>query len=297
MTPVLDALQSSEPPGISTIQDDLGMQEQVVPAQVLLEHAHFEFLRTIPVQDGRQQQGLLIWPMRLVGTELDRPLRWMPPCLAGSVHLDVEVPLPDQLPRSGRVEFLEAHFDEGPPHGLDSTTEDLNRCTTEFKRRRGLQEPLPDECSMEEDLVARYAAEAAAAMAEEAARRRAELIDPAEEAILRNLRLESLIGGDRMVPALLARLGDVRAALDGHGGGILVTSCATTSGGLDLVLDLSGACLACGAAPGTLKAIRFDLEADPEIHNVRFSSALLDTFDDLGREFILAHGEVEFVDA
>ena len=51
------------------------------------------------------------------------------------------------------------------------------------------------------------------------------------------------------------------------------------------------------AAPGTLKAIRFDLEADPEIHNVRFSSALLDTFDDLGREFILAHGEVEFVDA
>ena len=74
------------------------MQEQVVPAQVLLEHAHFEFLRTIPVQDGRQQQGLLIWPMGLVGTELDRPLRWMPPCLACSVHLDVEVPLPDQLP-------------------------------------------------------------------------------------------------------------------------------------------------------------------------------------------------------
>ena len=30
--------------------------------------------------------------------------------------------------------------------------------------------------------------------------------------------------------------------------------------------------------------------------SVRFSSALLDTFDDLGREFILAHGKVEFVD-
>jgi len=29
---------------------------------------------------------------------------------------------------------------------------------------------------------------------------------------------------------------------------------------------------------------------------VRFSSALLDTFDELGKEFILAHGAVEFVD-
>ena len=62
------------------------------------------------------------------------------------------------------------------------------------------------------------------------------------------------------------------------------------------VLDLTGACLSCGAAPGTLEGVKTDLENDDEIERIRFSSALLDTFDDLGREFILAHGAVEFVD-
>ena len=52
----------------------------------------------------------------------------------------------------------------------------------------------------------------------------------------------------------------------------------------------------CGAAPGTLEGVRNDLEADAEIERIRFSSSLLDTFDELGREFILAHGNVEFVD-
>ena len=42
--------------------------------------------------------------------------------------------------------------------------------------------------------------------------------------------------------------------------------------------------------------LKTDLENDDEIERIRFSSALLDTFDDLGREFILAHGAVEFVD-
>ena len=51
----------------------------------------------------------------------------------------------------------------------------------------------------------------------------------------------------------------------------------------------------CGAAPGTLDGIKSDLEADAEINVVRYSSKLLDTFDELGREFILAHGNVEFV--
>ena len=68
------------------------------------------------------------------------------------------------------------------------------------------------------------------------------------------------------------------------------------NGVLDLVLDLTGACLSCGAAPGTLEGVKHDLEADDEVASVRFSSALLDTFDELGREFILAHGKVEFVD-
>ena len=98
-------------------------------------------------------------------------------------------------------------------------------------------------------------------------------------------------------PALLSRLGAVRAALDGHGGGIAVTRCSSTESGLDIVLDLTGACLSCGAAPGTLEGVKTDLENDDEIHSILFSSALLDTFDELGREFILAHGKVEFVDA
>ena len=48
--------------------------------------------------------------------------------------------------------------------------------------------------------------------------------------------------------------------------------------------------------PGTLQGIKADLEADLEVHRLRFDRVLLDSFDDLGRDFILAHGNVEFVD-
>ena len=149
---------------------------------------------------------------------------------------------------------------------------------------------------MDDDLVAKYAAEAKAAMEAEAARRVAESTDPEEQARLRNASLHDLTDTEHFVPALLARLGAVRAALDGHGGGIAVSQIEHHGGSLDLVLDLTGACLSCGAAPGTLEGVKGDLEADIEVHRIRFSSALLDTFDDLGREFILAHGKVEFVD-
>jgi len=149
---------------------------------------------------------------------------------------------------------------------------------------------------MDDDLVAKYAAEAKAAMEAEAARRVAEQTDPEEEERLRNLSLLTLVDSEHFVPALLARLGAVRAALDGHGGGIAAPLTTQTDSGLDLVLDLTGACLSCGAAPGTLEGVKGDLEADAEIVRVRFSSALLDTFDELGREFILAHGAVDFVD-
>ena len=149
---------------------------------------------------------------------------------------------------------------------------------------------------MDDDLVAKYAAEAKAAMEAEAARRVAESTDPEEEERLRNASLHDLTETEHFVPALLARLGAVRAALDGHGGGIAVSQIEHHEGSLDLVLDLTGACLSCGAAPGTLEGVKRDLEADTEVHRIRFSSALLDTFDDLGREFILAHGKVEFVD-
>ncbi len=149
---------------------------------------------------------------------------------------------------------------------------------------------------MDDDLVAKYAAEAKAAMEAEAARRVAEGTNPEEEERLRNMPLRSVIETDHYVPALLSRLGAVRAALDGHGGGIAVSQTDDGEEGLDIVLDLTGACLSCGAAPGTLEGVKNDLEADDDVLRIRFSSALLDTFDELGREFILAHGKVEFVD-
>ena len=149
---------------------------------------------------------------------------------------------------------------------------------------------------MEDDLVKAYALEAQKAMEEEAKRRIAEQTDAEEEERLRNTLIEDVVDTEHIVPVLLSRLGTVRAALDGHGGGIAVAQWERVANGFDFVLDLTGACLSCGAAPGTLEGVRNDLEADAEIEGIRFSSSLLDTFDELGREFILAHGNVEFVD-
>tara|TARA_B100001250_G_C19767234_1_gene775353 strand:- start:1041 stop:1496 length:456 start_codon:yes stop_codon:yes gene_type:complete len=149
----------------------------------------------------------------------------------------------------------------------------------------------------DEDLIARYAIEAKDSITEEAEKRIAETVDTEHEVQLRSTPLISLLGTDDLVPALLSRLGAVRAALDGHGGGIKVDSykLVNSSQNLDLILDLTGACLSCGAAPGTLEGVKNDLEKDAEINSVRFSTNLLDTFDELGREFILEHGNVEFV--
>ncbi len=146
-----------------------------------------------------------------------------------------------------------------------------------------------------EDLVAMYAAQAKASMEQEAAKRLDASLDQEEEERLRNLPLADAVGTQHLVPALLSRLGSVRAALDGHGGGIKATRVDASQAGLDLVLDLTGACVSCGAAPGTLQGIKSDLEADAEVARIRFDAVLLDSFDDLGRDFILAHGEVEFV--
>jgi len=151
----------------------------------------------------------------------------------------------------------------------------------------------------DDDLVAKYAAEAQKSIDEEAEKRVAETVDPIYEAKLRTMSLHGLLESDELIPALLSRLGSVRAALDGHGGGVKVQSYQKFVDGddhfIDFVLDLTGACLSCGAAPGTLDGIKADLESDNEIKNIRFSKNLLDTFDELGREFILAHGNVEFV--
>lgn len=149
---------------------------------------------------------------------------------------------------------------------------------------------------MDDDLVEMYAIQARESLKQEASKRVEENIeDPEEEIRLRNSVLADLLESDFLVPALLTRLGEVRAALTGHGGGVECVTAAVTENGLDFVLDLTGACLSCGAAPGTLEGIKNDLEVDPEIWRIRFDSKLLDTFDELGREFIVAHGKVEFV--
>ena len=151
----------------------------------------------------------------------------------------------------------------------------------------------------DDDLVSKYATEALQSMKLEANNRIEESIDPELEKRVLAASLIDLLDSDDFIPAIFSRLGEVRAALEGHGGGIALTSHELIEGDLDtlsLVLDLTGACLSCGAAPGTLEGVKSDLEADSEISMIRFSSALLDTFDDLGREFILAHGKVEFVD-
>ena len=147
-----------------------------------------------------------------------------------------------------------------------------------------------------------YRAQIGAAIEKESQRRVTESHDPEEIARLEGLSVVNLFETDDsdLVPALMARLGPVRAALDGHGGGLVVTHAAIeglNSGGraLSLVLDLDGACVSCGAAPGTLKGIQDDLLTDSEIIAIRFSSAMLEWFDELQRDFVLKHGGVVFV--
>ena len=58
----------------------------------------------------------------------------------------------------------------------------------------------------DDDLVAKYAAEAKAAMSAEASRRIDEMTDPVVEERLGTTPLLNFIGGNEFVPALLSRL-------------------------------------------------------------------------------------------
>jgi Fe-S cluster biogenesis protein NfuA len=147
----------------------------------------------------------------------------------------------------------------------------------------------------EDDLTDLYRKEAEKSLESEAAKRIAEVADPVRDARLRATALKDLIDSEELVPAIIARLGIVRAALEGHGGGVKVEQAVADEKGVDLVLNLDGACIACGAAPGTLQGIQNDLLATGEVWRVQFSESLLDTFDELGREFVLTHGNVTFV--
>ena len=108
----------------------------------------------------------------------------------------------------------------------------------------------------EDDLADLYRAEAVKSLDEEAQRRIAESADPILDERLRNTPLKDLIDSEELVPAIIARLGAVRAALEGHGGAIKVEHISEEETGLDLTLNLDGACIACGAAPGTLQGFK-----------------------------------------
>ena len=155
----------------------------------------------------------------------------------------------------------------------------------------------------DDELAKIYGSQIEEQMRAEAQRRIDENHDEDELRRLRNLSLISLIeeNNSDIIPALMARLGPVRAALDGHGGGLILSSWEFYGGDgsrktLSLVIDLDGACVSCGAAPGTLKGIQDDLLMDEEVERVRFSSSMLEWFDDLQREFVLKHGGVTFVE-
>ena len=157
--------------------------------------------------------------------------------------------------------------------------------------------------SSDDDLADSYRLQVEAMMTAESEKRIAEAHDPAELDRLRSLSLLNLVESEHtdLIPALMARLGPVRAALDGHGGGLIVAQSEVEemhsgSNALSLVIDLDGACVSCGAAPGTLKGIQDDLLMDEEVVAVRFAASMLEWFNELQREFVLKHGGVTFVE-
>ena len=158
--------------------------------------------------------------------------------------------------------------------------------------------------SINQDILTESYRDQIKSLIEKESQRRTEIIhNPEEISKLLSLSLVNLTeqNDENLVPALMARLGPVRSALDGHGGSIVVDSAEiiTTNKGeesLKLVLNLDGACISCGAAPGTLKGIQDDLLIDEEINSVCFSASMLEWFNELQREFVLKHGGVKFID-
>ena len=153
-----------------------------------------------------------------------------------------------------------------------------------------------------EDLSESYRKQIEGVIKEEAMRRISESQSPEELQRLTGLSLVNLYESNDsdLIPALMSRLGVVRAALDGHGGGLLVTSAEIEMNSigdrvLSLILDLDGACVSCGAAPGTLKGIQDDLLMDEEVVSVRFTVSMLEWFDEIQKEFVLKFGGVVFV--
>ena len=158
------------------------------------------------------------------------------------------------------------------------------------------------DAGVSDNLEETYRSQISEAIQKESERRISEKNDPIENSRLLSLSLLELFetGDKSLVPALMARLGPVRAALEGHGGALVVSSgeIEVRNNGdraLSLVIDLDGACVSCGAAPGTLQGIQDDLLHDNEVCTIRFDSSMLDWFDDIQRDFVLNFGGVTFV--
>ena len=158
------------------------------------------------------------------------------------------------------------------------------------------------DAGVSDNLEETYRSQISEAIQKESERRLSEKNDPIENSRLLSLSLLELFetGDKSLVPALMARLGPVRAALEGHGGALVVSSgeIEVRNNGdraLSLVIDLDGACVSCGAAPGTLKGIQDDLLHDNEVCTIRCDSSMLDWFDDIQRDFVLNFGGVTFV--
>ena len=158
------------------------------------------------------------------------------------------------------------------------------------------------DAGVSDNLEETYRSQISEAIQKESERRISEKNDPIENSRLLSLSLLELFetGDKSLVPALMARLGPVRAALEGHGGALVVSSgeIEVRNNGdraLSLVIDLDGACVSCGAAPGTLKGIQDDLLHDNEVCTIRFDSSMLDWFEDIQRDFVLNFGGVTFV--
>ena len=141
-----------------------------------------------------------------------------------------------------------------------------------------------------DDLEDKYRSQIEEIVRSEANRILEEKLDPSEVSRLSSLSLITLFESDdpSMIPALMARLGPVRAALEGHGGSLVLArgkiehrNNGTPS--LSLVIGLDGACISCGAAPGTLKGIQDDLLSDEEVDSIRFDSSMLEWVDEIQR--------------
>ena len=165
-----------------------------------------------------------------------------------------------------------------------------------------MSKPSGNDLPVTKDLTESYRTQIEEIMREEALRRISETQSPEELERLNSLSLVKLYesSDDDLIPALMSRLGIVRAALDGHGGTLLVSNAEVEVNNLghkvlSLVINLDGACVSCGAAPGTLKGIQDDLLMDDEIISVKFSISMLEWFDEIQKEFVLKFGGVVFV--